>query len=79
MGEKSISAAEASRNFSRLLEDVRQGESFVVTRHGKPVAKIEPMEVSSRAESAARKELLDRLRHQRAMDVGSWTREELYD
>ena len=49
MGETSISAAEARRKFSRLLEGDRQGERFVVTRHGKPVAKILPVDVSSRA------------------------------
>lgn len=79
MRETLVSAAEANRKFSRLLEGARQGDSFIVTRHGKPVAKIGPVEVSSREESAGRKALLDRLRHQRAMDVGSSTREELYD
>jgi len=79
MGAKSISAAEANRNFSRLLEGVRKGRSFVVTSHGKPVAKIEPAEVSSRAESATRRALLHRLRSQPAIDAGRWTRDELYE
>jgi prevent-host-death family protein len=79
MGETIVSAAEAKRKFSRLLDGVRQGDSFIVTRHGKPIAKIEPVEVPSRQESAGRKALLDRLRHQRAMDVGSSTRQENYD
>ncbi len=29
--------AEAKRRFSELIERVRRGETFVVTRHGKPV------------------------------------------
>ncbi len=79
MGDTSVSDAEANRKFSRLLEGVRQGDSFIVTRHGKPVAMIGPVDVSSREESAGRKALLDHLRHQRAMDVGSSKKEELYD
>jgi prevent-host-death family protein len=79
MAETLVSAAEANRTFSRLLEGVRQGDSFIVTRHGKPVAKIGPVHVSSREESSGRKALLDHLRNQRAMDVGRSTREELYD
>ena len=79
MGAKSISAAEANRNFSRVLDGVRQGRSFVVTSHGKPVAKIEPAETTSRAEIAARRSLLDRLRSQPVLNIGRWTRDELYE
>lgn len=79
MGAKSISAAEANRNFSRVLDGVRQGRSFVVTSHGKPVAKIEPAETTSRAEMAARRSLMDRLRKQPVLNIGRWTRDELYE
>lgn len=79
MGARSISAAEANRNFSRLLDGVRRGHSFVVTSHGKPVAKIEPAEAPSRAEVAAHQSLLERLRKQPARNAGRWTRDELYE
>ncbi|HUO14037.1 MAG TPA: type II toxin-antitoxin system prevent-host-death family antitoxin [Verrucomicrobiae bacterium] len=79
MGAKSISAAEANRNFSRVLDGVRQGRSFVVTSHGKPVATIEPAETTSRAEIAARRSLLERLSKQPALNNGRWTRDELYE
>jgi prevent-host-death family protein len=40
-----ISAAEATRQFSRLLRGVReQGATYIVTSHGKPVAKIVPVD-----------------------------------
>jgi prevent-host-death family protein len=40
---KHVSATEASRRFSELLDSVeREGESFVVIRHGKAVAMIGP-------------------------------------
>lgn len=40
---KQLSATEASRRFSEVLDDVeRGGESYVVVRHGRPVATIGP-------------------------------------
>src|SRR5262249_22339222 len=35
-----VSAARANREFSHLLRKVREGESYVVTSHGRPVARI---------------------------------------
>jgi prevent-host-death family protein len=37
-----IGAFEANTHFSRLLEKAEQGENFIVTKRGKPVAKIVP-------------------------------------
>lgn len=45
---KDISATEAARNFSDLLDAVEHGrESFRVTRSGRPVARIAPAEAAS--------------------------------
>jgi prevent-host-death family protein len=77
--DKRISAAEANRKFSRLLREVREGRSYVVTSHGQPVARIVPAGNESRAREAAKKALLARLDAQPVTNVGSWTREELYD
>ena len=77
--EKSVSAADANRNFSQLLREVRQGRSYVVTSHGKPVAKISPVDEPGRVAIAARNTLLDRLRHQAVMKIGRWNRDELYE
>jgi len=76
---KSISAAQANRNFSRLLSDVRDGESCVITSHGKPVARIVPFTSRDAVAAAAKTTLLKRLRAQRGTDVGRWTRDELYE
>jgi prevent-host-death family protein len=76
--EKSISAADANRKFSQLLREVREGRSYVVTSHGRPVARIEPVEKEHDADRA-RYALLKRLRSQKAIDIGPWTRDELYD
>ena len=37
-----VSAADANRRFSLLLRGVREGRSYVVTSHGKPVARLIP-------------------------------------
>ncbi len=76
--EKAISAAEANRKFSQLLQGVRQGRSYVVTSHGKPVAKISPVEESEKTQASARETLFARLRRQPAVQAGRWSREELY-
>ena len=76
--EKAISAADANRNFSQVLREVRQGESYVVTSHGKPVARIAPVQnVGSTLN--ARGTLLKRLRSQPVVNVGRWKRDELYE
>ena len=39
---RSIQASEAKTHFLRILDDVERGESVIVTRHGKPIARITP-------------------------------------
>jgi len=76
--EEVVSAAEANRRFSQLLRTVREGRSYVVTAHGRPVAKIVPAGRQDRAAAGARAALFERLRAEPVVDVGRWTREELY-
>lgn len=78
--DKLVSAADANRNFSRLLRTVRDdGRRYVVTSHGKPVAKIVPADERDQAAEAATMALLARLRRQRTIRIGKWTRNELYE
>ena len=37
---QTMGAFEAKTHFSALLEQVEQGEEFLITRHGHPVAKL---------------------------------------
>ena len=75
-----ITAAEANRKFSTLLRRVREGKSIVVTSHGKPVARLVPIgEHDDRSARGARTALFARLRAAPVVDVGRWTRDELYD
>ncbi|HEX4487872.1 MAG TPA: type II toxin-antitoxin system prevent-host-death family antitoxin [Terriglobales bacterium] len=76
--EKVISAADANRQFSRLLRDVKQGQSYVVTSHGRPVARLAPV-TGDRSASTAKASLMARLKSQKVTNVGRWNREDLYD
>lgn len=76
--EEAISASDANRRFSELLRRVQKGKSIVVTSHGKAVARIIPMTDRENATRGARAVLLERLRKQPVIDIGKWSREELY-
>ncbi len=41
---REIQASEAKAHFAELLTEVERGETVVVTRHGRPVARIVPEE-----------------------------------
>jgi prevent-host-death family protein len=77
--EKAVSAAEANRKFSKLLRAVREGKSYIVTSHGRAVARIVPVEKNGGATQGARAALLKRLRSEPVVTVGSWSRDELYE
>lgn len=79
--EESVSAAEAKRNFSLILRQVREGHSYVVTHHGRPVARIVPVDQREGVVSGARAVLLSRLERQpvSVAYAGRWTRDELYE
>ena len=77
--DKAVSAADANRRFSELLRTVKKGRSVVVTSHGKPVAKISPVVEDDLAAEGARSVLFTRLRRERVVNAGRWTRDELYD
>lgn len=76
--EETVSAANANRRFSRLLRAVREGHSYVVTSHGKPVAKIVPIGKHDELAAETRTTLLSRLLSERLAEIGPWTRDELY-
>ncbi|MFX4086826.1 type II toxin-antitoxin system prevent-host-death family antitoxin [Sphingobium lactosutens] len=77
--EQAVSAADANRKFSMILRGVRDGNSYVVTSHGRPVARIIPADREEEATSGARAVLLARLARQDIVQIGRWTRDELYD
>ena len=76
---KFFSAAEANRQFSKILRDVRDGETVIVTSHGEPVAKIVPAgrDIAEREEAMTR--LLARLDAQPVLDLPRIGRHEMHD
>lgn len=77
--DKSVSALEANRNFSRVLREVRDGQSYIVTNHGRPVAHISPVSSLAGRSDVQHRALIDRLRTAPVQDAGAWTRDELYE
>jgi prevent-host-death family protein len=75
--EKVFQATEANRHFFRILREVAEGDTFTVTSHGRPIARIVP--ASTKGSKAAKQRLLEHLRSQPAIEIGSFTRQELYD
>ncbi|HET7880490.1 MAG TPA: type II toxin-antitoxin system prevent-host-death family antitoxin [Acetobacteraceae bacterium] len=74
---KVIQATEANRHFSRILREVEQGDSFTVTSHGRPIARIVP--ATSQDREAAKQRFLEYLRQQPLLEMGPFRREDLYD
>jgi prevent-host-death family protein len=77
--EKAVSAADANRKFSKLLRGVREGQSYVVTSHGKAVARIVPVVKNGGVVRGARAALIKRLRSEPVVTIGRWSRDELYE
>lgn len=75
--DKTISATEANRHFSRILREVEAGDSFTVTSHGRTVARIAPAPELGSAEAVSR--MVEKLKTLPRITVGPWTREELYE
>lgn len=77
---KTVTAAQANRQFSKILREVRAGETVLVTSRGEPVATIAPADREVAERRAAKQRLLERLRAQPALNIPiTWTRDELYD
>jgi prevent-host-death family protein len=77
--DETVSAADANRRFSLLLRGVREGHSYVVTSHGRAVARIVPAGKEDDVAASARSTLLTRLETQAVNEAGRWTRDELYE
>jgi prevent-host-death family protein len=39
---KTVQASEAKTRFLSILDEVERGETIIITRHGKPIARIGP-------------------------------------
>jgi prevent-host-death family protein len=76
---KTVTAAEANRQFSKILREVRGGETVLVTSHGEPIATIAPARASNAARAKAKRRLMEDLRAQPTLDLPRIVRDKLYD
>jgi prevent-host-death family protein len=76
---KTVSAAEANRHFSKILREVRAGETVLVTSRGEPVAEIVPTDGEKLDRAAALSRLLAHLDAQPVLNLPRVRRDELYD
>lgn len=68
----SVGSFEAKTNFSALLERAERGEQIVITRRGKPVARLVPIDSGSATRAAEAVEQLKKLREATTLDGLSW-------
>lgn len=79
---RTISAAEANREFSKLLRAVASGERVIVTSRGRPVAEIVPTSQEKdgdREADADFRAFLDELSRRPAQNLPRATRDDMYD
>ncbi|MDR3494953.1 MAG: type II toxin-antitoxin system prevent-host-death family antitoxin [Ancalomicrobiaceae bacterium] len=79
---KIVTAAEANRQFSSLMRQVAEGETVIVTSHGRQVMTMTPTAGEDEAmpeRRAAHRRLMDYLRSQPQRPGVTWTRQELYE
>jgi prevent-host-death family protein len=78
---RSVSAREANQSFSKLLARVAAGEEVIITRRGRPVARLGPVraEAAESARDAAIKRMMKRLK--RGVDLGGLraSRDEMHE
>ena len=67
-----LGAFEAKTHLSSLLDRVAQGEEVVITKRGKPVARLVPIEPAPKPDLDAVVERLIELRKQTRLDGLSW-------
>ncbi len=69
---KMASVSETKNHLSAILDQVKEGETFIITEHGRAVARIEPIRgVSSGAEEAKVSDLERRGLIKRGAKVGA--------
>jgi prevent-host-death family protein len=75
---KTISLRDANQGFSHCIREVEAGEEFVITRNGKPVARLIPIGVR-RVLSVEQEAALARLADTSwPLNIGRLNREEIY-
>lgn len=80
--ERTITATDANREFSRLLNEVANGETYVVTARGKPVVKMVPVSAEETDREARKQRLkayLKEISRRPVSNLGKITRDDGYE
>jgi prevent-host-death family protein len=78
---KTVSARAANQGFSKLLAEVAKGREVVITRHGKPVARLVPIqdEASMRKREAAIRRMMAHMKKGLPLGGRRFTRDEMHE
>ena len=79
---RTISLMTANQEFSKLIRQVERGESFLITRRGRPVARLIPQRTDKTADpewAAAYRRMTARLAKGASLGGLRVQRQELYD
>jgi prevent-host-death family protein len=59
---RSFSITEVKANFSRLVDEAAAGDAFIITKSGKPVGMIKPLDAQHRATETSNEQQISRQR-----------------
>ena len=79
---RTVSLMKANQEFSRLIKEVEHGEAFLITRRGRPVARLLPHVIDKTDDpdwTAAWRRMMERLNEGASLGGLTVTREDLYD
>ena len=79
---RTVSLVAAKRDLSRLMREVEQGEAFLITRRGRPVARLVPHRTDKMADpdwAAAHRRMMARLQEGASLGGLRVEREQLHD
>ncbi|MDE0255918.1 MAG: type II toxin-antitoxin system prevent-host-death family antitoxin [Rhodospirillaceae bacterium] len=79
---RTVSLMTANQEFSRLIRDVERGEGVLITRRGRPIAKLVPHTADKLADpewAAAYRRMMTQLEEGVSLGGLKVEREELYD
>jgi prevent-host-death family protein len=78
---KTVSARDANQKFSRLLTEVAAGEEVVITRRGRPVARLLPIAnmKSTKQREAAIKRMIAHMKKGLPLGGRRFTRDEMHE
>ena len=79
---KQISLRDANQGFARCIRAVEGGEEFVITRNGRPVARLVPIagkRVLSQHQEAALERIRQRMKKGWPLGIGKLDRDSLHE